>query len=242
MRWRDTGIIISARAHGEKHAIADLFTRAHGRWRGLVHGGAARGKRAMLQPGNIVQAEWHARLEDQLGGWKLEPRWQAAPFIMGDAPALAVLESLTAGLALCPERAAYPALFEGAETLLRHLDDAMVAAALLARFELRLLAELGYGLDLSACALTGEKRDLAWVSPKTGRAATRAAGAPWAEKLLPLPAFLINSAAAPELSDIIDALRLTGHFLRQRLFMPRGLEMPQGRARLPRLLEQEGTR
>ena len=237
MHWRDAAIVIGARRHGENHAIVELFSREHGRWRGLVHGGAGRRRRAWLQPGAEVRAEWRARTAEQLGTLTLEPLAQRAALALDDPAALATVQALCAELSLCPERQAYSRLFEGASLVLAHLHDPATFPALLARFELALLAELGYGLDLSRCALTGATEDLAWVSPKTGRAATREAGAPWAERLLPLPAFLRSSGGPPPArEEVAQALRLAAHFLEARLFSPQGRALPEARRRLPGIL------
>ena len=239
MHWRDEAIVISARRHGENHVIAEVFTREHGRWRGLVHGGAGRRRRAWLQPGNTVQAEWRARTPEQLGALALEPVAQHAAGALGDRVALAALQAVVAVLPLCPERQAHPRVFDGAGLVLAHLETPLACTALLARFELALLAELGYGLDLSRCALTGTTEDLAWVSPKTGRAACRRAGAPWADRLLALPAFLhMQEAPPPSAADIAAGLRLTAHFLTNRLFAPQGKALPPARTRLPELLSK----
>ncbi len=240
MHWRDEAIIIGVRRHGENHAIVELFTRNHGRWRGLVHGGAGRRRRAWLQPGNMVRAEWHARTADQLGTLTLEPVAQHAALALADPAALATVQALSAELSLCPERQPYPRLHAGAELVLAHLAQPGTFPALLARFELALLAELGYGLDLARCALTGDREDLAWVSPKTGRAASRAAGAPWADRLLPLPAFLRAAEGdAPTPGEVADGLRLTAHFLEGRLFAPQGRALPEARRRLPEMLRAQ---
>ncbi len=239
MQWRDEAIVIGLRRHGENHVIAEVFAREHGRWRGLVHGGAGRRKRAWLQPGNLVLAEWRARVAEQLGSLRAEPEpgVQPAALALGDRVALGVLQAVTAALALCPERAPHPRLYTGARLVLNNLSDDIIAPALLARFELALLAELGYGLDLSRCALTGATEDLAWVSPATGRAATRAAGAPWADRLFPLPGFLLKGGAEPpRREDVALALELTGHFLQRRLLDPQECAMPAARLALPDVL------
>lgn len=240
MHWADDIIILGLRPHGENHAIAEVFAHSHGRWRGMVHGARSKAKRAWLQPGNLARAEWRARTADQLGTLKLEPLAQTAATALHDSRALAVLQALLAELGLCAERAAHANLFDGARLVLEHLHAPDICPALLARFELSLLAELGYGLDLSRCALTGATQDLAWVSPKTGRAASRAAGAPWAEKLLPLPSFLLDAGnGEPSPAEVVQALQLTGHFLQQRLFAPRGRDLPAMRQRLPQTLQQD---
>ncbi len=242
MQWRDDAIIIGTRRHGENHVIAEVFSREHGRWRGLVHGGAGRRRRAWLQPGNLVVADWRARVAEQLGSLSLEPvpGMQPAALALADPMALGILQAVTAALRLCPERAPYPRLFAGARMVLERLGDMDIAPALLARFELALLAELGYGLDLSRCALTGRTDDLAWVSPATGRAATREAGAPWAEKLLPLPAFLLRADATPPTpEEVAQALELTAHFLHARLFAPQRRELPRARCAMARALRMK---
>ncbi len=240
MRWRESVIIIHAMPHGERHVVAEVFAARRGRWRGLVHGGRTPARRALLQPGNIASAEWSARAETMLGTLRLETERQVAALALGDGVLLAVIESLATELRLCPERAPFPRLFRGARALLENVGEPLVAAALLARFELTLLAELGYGLDLSACALTGQQDDLAWVSPRSGRAATRAAGQPWADRLLPLPAFLLGRDGAPRAEEVRDALRLCGHFLQSRLFVPRGLSFPAVRQSLVDMVSELG--
>ena len=237
MHWRDDAIIVNTSRHGENHVIAEVFARDQGRWRGMVHGGAGRRKRAWLQAGNLVQAAWRARTPEQLGTLTLEPAVQHAACALDDMAALAALQAVVAALALCPEREAHPRLFDGAALVLAHLGERLTCVALLARFELALLAELGYGLDLSRCALTGTTENLAWVSPKTGRAASREAGKPWADKLLPLPRFLISQdGPPPNAAEVADGLRLTAHFLTNRLFAPQGKILPPARLRLPELL------
>lgn len=236
MQWRDEGIIVNIRQHGENHAIVELFTHRYGRWPGMLHGAASRARRAWLQPGNIVHAAWRARTAEQLGTWALEPLAQHAAVALGGRVALAVVQALQAELALCPERAPHPPLFDGAKLVLEHLGDSLTTAALLARFELALLEQLGYGLDLDRCALTGRREDLAWVSPKSGRAASREAGAAWADRLLPLPAFLLDANRQPSAREVAEALRLTAHFLEKRLFTSPEGALPVLRQRLPQML------
>ena len=226
MNWNDEALVISARPHGESGALVMLLTRGRGRWRGLVRGGRSRRLRPVLQPGNRVRAAWRARLEEQLGGFTVEPLEMVAGRLIDDGLALAGLAVLCSHMALLPEREAQPRLYEAATMIISRLREADLWPALLARFEMELLAALGFGLDLSGCALGGEG-ELAWVSPLTGRAASRAAGEPWAEKLLPLPGFLVNGAGAPPgRREVLQALELSGHFLGQRVYEPRGLAPP----------------
>jgi len=230
MQWRDDVLILGARPHGETSAIAEVISRAHGRWRGLVRGGRSRRMRPLLQPGNLARATWRARLEDHLGSFVLEPLRLSAGGLMGDPFALAGLGTLAAELHLLAEREPHEALYDGALLVVDNLHDARLWPALLARFELRLLADLGFGLDLEKCAVTGARGGLAWVSPRTGRAVSGEAGVPWRDKLLPLPEFLAgHGAAAPGDADVLAALELSGHFLRQRVYGPRNLPMPEPR-------------
>jgi DNA repair protein RecO (recombination protein O) len=231
MEWRDEGLIIGVRRHGENSAIVELMTRAHGRHMGIVKGGRSRRMQPVLQPGNTLGVVWRARLEEHLGVYSVEPMRQRAAALMESGLALAGVNLMGAWLRLLPERDPHEGLFEMVEALADHLDDARLAPALMARFELAVLSELGFGLDLDECAATGARDDLVWVSPRTGRAVSRAAGEPWADKLLPLPAFLRddfpNEGASRD--DIESAYRLTGYFLQRDVLGPRGMQEPEAR-------------
>ncbi|WP_018631429.1 DNA repair protein RecO [Neomegalonema perideroedes] len=213
MEWRDAGIALGLARHGEGHALLDVLTAGHGRWRGYLHGGGSR-KRASLQPGDLLDLVWRARLEDQLGSFRAESLASPAARALDDGEALAMLSALCA---LClrhlPEREPAPGIHAGALELLAALPDPPRRRAAYAHWELRLLAEIGFGLDFTRCALGGPATDLGWVSPRSGRAADRALGAPWAEKLLPLPVFLRDGLPEASPAELRDALRLTGHFL-----------------------------
>ena len=233
MNWSDEGVILSVRAHGETAAVVEILTRAHGRHLGLVHGGRSRKSRPVLQIGNHVEATWKARLADHLGHITVEPVRAYAAGAMDDPAALAGLTSLCALARLLPERDPHPNLYEVTLFVLAYLDDASVWPALLARWELALLDELGFGLDLTQCAATGGNDDLIYVSPKTGRAVSASAGEPYRDRLLALPSFLLpgrKAGVAP--GDIENAFALTGHFLETRVYLPRGETMPEPRARL----------
>jgi DNA repair protein RecO (recombination protein O) len=232
MDWRDEGILIAARRHGESAAIIEVLTRAHGRHAGVVRGGAGRRMAPVLQPGARLSLEWTARLEEHIGTFRVDPIAARTALIMADRAALAALGSITALIAAAlPERDSHPALY--ASTL--ELVDALAAApdwpARYAAWELALLAELGFGLDLSACAVTGSADDLAWVSPRSGRAVCRTAGAPWADRLLALPGFL-RAGGPADADDVRQALALTGFFLEARVApgLPREA-LPPARAR-----------
>ena len=227
MQWTDDAIFLGASPHGETSVIAEVFTRFHGRRRALVRGGRGRRLRPALQPGNLLRVTWQGRLEEQLGSFTVEPVKLHAGRIISDSFALAGLVALVSDLHLLPERDAQPSLHEGALLILDNLEDAEIWPALLARFELQLLSDLGFGLDLSRCAVTGTTEDLVWVSPKTGRAVSASAGAPWADRLLSLPAFLKDGdSSPPPPADVQAALELTGHFILRRLVEPAGGRMP----------------
>ncbi len=246
MQWSDEGVILSVKPHGETAAVAEIFTRAHGRHLGLVHGGRSRKLRPVLQTGNHVDAVWKARLAEHLGHVSVELRKGYAAQAMEDPLALAGLTSLCALARLLPERDPHPGLFEVALFVLGYLEDPEVWPALMVRWELALLDELGFGLDLSTCAATGSKDELIYVSPKSGRAVSAPAGEAYKDRLLPLPAFLRKGLgngrqghAAPE--DIADGLALTGHFLETRVLMPREEAMPEARQRFKDMIERRAA-
>jgi DNA repair protein RecO (recombination protein O) len=232
MQWTDDGLILGVRRLGETSVTLELFTRAHGRHLGLVRGGRSRKLRATLQPGNTVRVTWRARLDDHLGAYVVEPLTSRAGRLMERADALHGVGHLSGLLRLLAEREPHEALYEAAEIVAGHLDDPETAPALLVRFELAVLSELGFGLDLSSCAATGDTEDLIYVSPKSGRAVSRAAGAPYADKLFLLPPFLIAQGpnAAPAGDDVAAGFRLTGFFLGSRVWEPRGQKPPDARA------------
>lgn len=230
MDWQDEGLVIGARRHGETSVILELMTRAHGRHLGLVRGGRSRAMRPVLQPGNRVRATWRARLEDHLGAFVIEPVVFRAARFLDRGAALNGVSTLAALLRLLPERDPHEELYEMADVTFDRLGSCDGAFPLMARFELALLSALGFGLDLDACALTGARDDLAYVSPKSGKAVSRAAGAPWGERLLAFPVFLQNQSEAANAEDVAAAFRLTGHFLARDVFTPRGAVLPAARA------------
>jgi DNA repair protein RecO (recombination protein O) len=246
LHWTDDGIVLGAKKHGETSVILELFTREHGRHLGLVHGGRSRRLQPVLQAGNTVRAVWRARLDEHLGGFAVELTELRSARLIGSAPALYALGSMAALVRLLPERDPHPDLFEAAGYLLDGLADPALAPALAVRFELMMLRDLGFGLDLTACAATGATEDLAYVSPRSGRAVSRAAGEAYKDRLFGLPPFLREEDAgeAPGREDLAAAFVLTGHFLNVHAFEPRGLALPEERARFVALSlgAPDGTR
>ena len=233
MEWTDDGLVLGARRHGESSAILELLTREHGRHLGLVRGGAASRMRPLLQPGNGVRAVWRARLDEHLGTYAVEGTQLRAANLLASSHAVYGVTHLATLARLLPERDPHEDIYGLLERTLDNFDDAGEAAVHLVRFELAMLAELGFGLDLESCAATGETAELAYVSPKSGRAVSAEAAVPWRDRLLPLPAFLREGARLEaELSaeDIADGFRLTGFFLARDLFEPSGAPLPDSRA------------
>jgi DNA repair protein RecO (recombination protein O) len=223
MQWTDEGIVLGVKRHGEANAILELMTREHGRHLGLVRGAAGRLLRPVLQAGNLVSAVWRARLDQHLGHYAVEGINLRVASLLTQSHAVYGVTHLAALCRLLPERDPHPTIVPMVETILDHLSDATVAGLLTVQFELHILTELGFGLELDCCALTGTRSDLIYVSPKTGRAVSRAAGEPWRDRLLRLPPFLGEAGSDdPSMQDIADGFVLTGHFLLQRVLEPRG--------------------
>lgn len=233
MEWRDQGILLSARSHGESAAIIEVFTPEHGRHAGVVRGGASRRLAPILQPGAQLDVVWRARLEDHIGTFTVEPVRSRAMLVMNDRLALAGLNAVTSLLLFAlPEREAHEPLYERTEKLMDLMGARDVWPLAYLRWELALLQELGFGLDLSACAVNGLRaNDLSYVSPRTGRAVSRAGAGEWADRLLPLPPCLLGHGAAPD-AEIAEGFALTGHFLHNRLAHELGNKpLPEARAR-----------
>ncbi|MGG5808152.1 DNA repair protein RecO [Falsiroseomonas sp. CW058] len=233
MEWQAPAVVLDARPHGESGALVTLLTEAHGRHAGLAKGGASRAQAPVWQPGNLVEARWVARLAEQLGAVSAEMVHPAAALAMEDPLALAVLRAATAVAdAALPEREPHPRLFHGLVGIVARLADSAAAALPeLVRWEAELLADLGYGLDLTRCAVTGTAEDLAFVSPRSGRAVSAGAAGEWRDRLLPLPTFLLGQGPS-EPADWLAGLRLTGHFLARDVFGSTHRGMPQPREAL----------
>jgi DNA repair protein RecO (recombination protein O) len=232
MEWTDDGIVLGVRRLGEGSVIAELLTREHGRHLGVVRGGTSARMRPVLQPGNTVRAVWRARLDEHLGNYMLEALTLRAANLMTSSHAVYGVTHLGSLVRLLPERDPHENIFEMVEGALDDFDDARHAATHLARFELAMLAELGFGLDLSTCAASGVTEDLIYVSPKSGNAVSRSAGEAWRDRLLRLPAFLRDDviAEAPGDDDLRDGFTLTGMFLLRHVLEPRGQMHTDARA------------
>jgi DNA repair protein RecO (recombination protein O) len=232
MYWQDEGVVLAVRRHGESSAVVTLMTRAHGRHAGLVRGGDGKRGRSLYQPGNRLEVAWRARLPDQLGQLSAEPLALLAARLLHDPERLAGLGAacalLDAGL---PERDPHPNLYDALNDFLEVLLKDEQWPERYVRFELELLAELGFGLDLSICAVTGGTDDLTFVSPASGRAVSRQGAGTYAPRLLPLPGFLIGRGPADD-AALLEGLRLTGAFLRRHLFDATDRAVPPARERL----------
>ena len=243
MEWQGTGVIISVRKHGETSTIVDVLTESHGRHAGLVRGGAGRKLAPTLQPGTQVDVEWRARLEDHLGNYNIEPT-QSRATILSDRLALPAMGSVCALVNFAfPERMALPCLYIATVNLFDRMAAGGAWLSDYALWEYALLEELGYGLDLDSCAATGVQQDLIYVSPKSGRAVSRAAGADWADRMLPLPRFLRAQTATKEATEVLNALRTTGYFLERRLAPALGNRpLPDARVRFLAVLTKAVTK
>jgi DNA repair protein RecO (recombination protein O) len=234
VEWTAPAVVLEVRPHGEGGAVVTLMTEEHGRHAGLAKGGASRGQAGLWLPGNLVEARWFARLPDQLGALAGEMVHPAAALAMEDPLALALLSSACAIAAdAMPEREPHPRAFRALVSLIGHLaGGAEGVLADYVRWEALVLAELGYGLDLSACALTGATEGLTHVSPRTGRAVCGAAAGAFLDRLLPLPGFLVVGEDPGDAAAWDAGLRLTGHFLERDAFGARHRPVPEARHRL----------
>ena len=241
MEWHDTGFVVAARRHGESAVIVELLTRDHGVRAAYVPGGGSRRAKPRLQIGSRVLVDYRARTAEQLGSAKLEPMGEGPAVLFDDRLALAGLAAAAAvTLGALPEREPHPQVFEAVSALLHAFAEVEAWPAVLVRFEAGLLAQLGFGLDLARCAVTGSAENLVWVSPRSGRAVSGVAGAPYEDRLLPLPAFLLSERASLEPGDIGAGLALTGHFLEAVVFAALQKPLPPARKWLVDRLADSG--
>ncbi|MBM3572058.1 MAG: DNA repair protein RecO [Alphaproteobacteria bacterium] len=242
MEWNDTGIVLSARPHGEGALLVVLLTRAHGRHAGLVRGG--QGKRGQFQPGNRVAAAWRARLAEHLGSYSCELTQSVAAGLLDDPLRLAALSSACAvAEATLPERQPHGDIHAGLEALIDSFVGPFWAQAYV-RWEIGVLAGLGFGLDLSSCAATGAIEDLAYVSPRSGRAVSREAGAAYRDRLLHLPGFLVGRGRTDQAgaaAEVVLGLALSGYFLERHVLGAQGQAMPPARLRFVDRFERSAT-
>lgn len=242
MHWGDNAIILSVRKHGETSAVVRMLAREHGVYAGVVKGVTSKSNRGIFQLGNVVDAKWSARLSEHLGMFKTELVTPHAAHVMNDAAKLSALTSACAMVELSlPERHPYPRLYELFLQFLVDMHDNDHWLEDYVSLELDLLAEAGFGLDLSRCAATGTTEELIYVSPKSGRAVCREAGEPYRKKMLPLPGFLLPSPGGGSLGNIeetLAGLRLSGYFLTHWLLEPHNRKLPPARARLLQILKE----
>ena len=241
MEWEDDAYVLAARAFGESGAIVELLTMHHGRYAAHIAGGASRRMKPFLQPGARVIASYRARTEGQLGAATLEPVGEGPSSLFDDPLALAGLSAAAAvANGALPEREAHAGAFHALESLIGALAIAEIWPAVFVRFEAGLLQDLGFGLDLSACAATGSVDDLIYVSPRTGRAVSAGAGEPYKDKLLRLPPFLLSAQGGLAEGDVAAGLAITGHFLEQFVFNPFNKPLPPARVWLIDRLTEAG--
>ena len=239
MDWRDEGIFLGGKPLGEANLIAEILTLEHGRHLGLVRGGRSRRIRPLLQPGNLVGVTWRARLSEHLGGFNVEMMEAHGARALDDAAALSAIGTMAGLVKLLPERDPHPELYAATLHVLRSFGEPDIWPVLLVHWEFQLLQEIGFGLDLTECAATGTVEELIYVSPRSGRAVSREAGAPYGDKLLALPAFLLDETAPLTPADIAAGFALTGYFLERDVLEPHGMKLPSARERLLDLLARK---
>jgi len=242
IQWRDEGILLAVRKFGESSVIAEVFTSKHGRCAGVVRGGASRKMSPLLQPGAQLQVDWKARLSEHLGGYTVELIRSRSAQAMSDRLALAGLNAVCGLLAVVlPEREDHSELYQRTERLLDLLDNPDVLPLAYLQWEVQMLADLGFALDLSCCAVSGRTEDLIYISPKSGRAVSKSKAGEWADRLLPLPDVLKGEGDAGA-EDIRAALDVTGYFIRAKLLAALGdLKMPVSRDRLLDAISRQGA-
>ncbi len=234
MHLRAPAIVLAVRAHGESGAIVRALTEQHGVQAGYVRGGRSRAHRPVLQAANLIQGEWRARTEEQLPALTVELVHSRAPLFREPLPAAALEWATALTAAALPEAQPYPRIHAALDGMLGAIEAAPAArgwAVALVRYELLMLAELGFGLDLDSCAVSGGANDLAFVSPRSGRAVSRAGAEGYEERLLVLPPFVLEGGTA-EWSELFDGLKLSGHFLERDLLVGKGADVLAARARL----------
>jgi len=238
LEWRETGIVLSVRPHGENGGVVSLLTENYGRAMGYVYGATSAKTRGTMEIGNVVNARWQAKESSQLGTFTLELEKSHAADVMHDPARLTALQSACAIADRClPEREKHPAVYAGLAALLESFSGDLWGPSYIF-WELGLLREMGFGLDLSKCVSTGSVDNLLYVSPKSGCAVSAAAGEAYKDRLLALPPFLRGEARFDD-ADVLDGLRLTGHFLLHRVFSLGNTNLPEARLRLEARLSRK---
>ena len=239
--FHEEAFVLSARSHGDTGVVVDLLTETNGRHAAYVAGGASRKMKPFLQAGARVIADYRARTSDHLGSARLEAVGEGPSALFDDPLALTGLAAAAAvAQGALPEREPHPGAFLAFEALMGAFIIPEVWPAIFVRFEAGLLEDLGFGLDLSRCAATGTMDDLIYVSPRTGRAVSREAGAPYADKMLALPPFMLGAQAGLGEGDVGAGLELTGHFLEQFVFHPQNRPIPPARVWMVDKLREQG--
>ena len=228
MEWTDEAIVLGTKRHGETSVLLEVMTRNHGRVLGLVKGGRSRRQQPVLQAGNSLSVIWRARLENHLGQMTTELLTSRAARLMALPLGTYGIQFIAELTRLLPERAAHPYLYQALSVIVDAFEEGDVAGELMVRYELAMLSELGYGLDLEQCAATGRKDDLIYVSPKSGRAVSAEAGRPYHDRMLPLPAFLRGKAASNRVTfdEIAAGFALSSHFLERHVYGPMERKAP----------------
>ena len=243
MEWTEHGIVVGARRLGETDVILEVLTEEHGRHLGVVRGGRSRRLRPVIQPGNTLALTWRARLDEHLGNYRVEPVTERSSALMASSLGAFGLALASAHLRLLPERDPHPRLYHAMAALVDCFDRPALAAELMVRFELMLLDEMGFGLDLESCAATGSREDLIYVSPRSGRAVSREAGEPYADRMLPLPSFLSRRPGEGATGEgIPEGFLLTGYFLERHVFDARGENLPEVRLSFLKALRSASER
>ncbi len=233
MEWQADGYVLAVRRHGESSAIVDVLTQEHGRFVWLVRGASGKRMRGLLQPGNLLELRWRARLSEHLGMFSVEDATSSIATLLDDPLALSGLIASCSIICMSlPERERHESIYQTFGILVSQLHNSNVWPALYVRLETGILAELGYGLDFSKCAATGDTQNLTHVSPRTGRAVSAKAAEPYLDKLLPLPRFLVDPGAELTRGDIERGLALTGYFLERRMLWPVDKQLPDARERM----------
>ena len=246
MEWVDQGIVLAVRKHGESSVIATLLTEQHGRHAGLVRGGSGRRQRGALQVGNLLHVTWRARLPEHLGNFSCELSQARTATVLDDKQRLAGFSAATAILErTLPEREPLPGVYTKFNALLDAITGSARWPEAYVKWEIELLRELGFALDLSRCAVTGRTEGLGYISPRSGRAVSHDAAGDYRSRLLPLPTFLIAanpSAEQPPAADIVAGLSLTGFFLENHVLQPSNDRIPAARQRLLDIFQRVTTK